>query len=109
VLEATMSLRTLLLLKLVCCGGPLLILLVPSTVFVATATTLANWAWPVAAAGLTLGAVLWRVRRRAAYRVRSEAAPAVPPPASYAAQQESFATSRSKASAPSFSPSAIVK
>jgi hypothetical protein len=59
-----MNLRTLLLLKLVCCGGTALLLLVPWSIFAAATALLDTSAWPLAAAGPVAGIALWRIWRR---------------------------------------------
>ena len=73
-----MDLWKLLLLKLVCCGGPLLLVLVPSSVFLAAVAAFADWGWSLAAVALAGGAVLWRVKRRTSCRVVERHAASLP-------------------------------
>lgn len=59
-----MDLKTILLLKLVCCGGPLLILLLPWAAISAILAGLGGEVWyRLAAALVVAGVLLWLFRR----------------------------------------------
>ncbi len=60
-----MDLKKLLLLKLVCCGGPLLVLLVPWAAVSGAIALLGRDVWYLVAASLAAaGALVWESRRR---------------------------------------------
>ncbi len=60
-----MDLKQLLLLKLVCCGGPLLILLVPWTAVSGALALRGQGIWYLVGAALAAaGTLVWRSRRR---------------------------------------------
>ncbi len=60
-----MDLKKLLLLKLVCCGGPLLVLLVPWAAVFGAIALLGRDVWYLVAAALAAaGALVWESRRR---------------------------------------------
>lgn len=60
-----MDLKKLLLLKLLCCGGPLLVLMILSVAFSTALAALVDVAWYlVVASGIGLAFLLWWSRRR---------------------------------------------